>query len=339
MPKAIATLPLNPAMGLAAFRQFAQKENRTFTQEEDTLTICLMNGSLVISPEADQTRLTISGTNPAALQLIRDTLMERLAGLGVSPKWHDSQAGRQPGNQSLATIVKTERISPSYTRVTIEGPDLARFAIGGLHFRLLFGPKGADWPKTDASGATDWPGGASAWHRPVYTTRLIEGNRIDFDVFRHEGGRVTDWCDKAAPGDEIAITGPGGSSMPEPTPWMGLVGDETAVPVMARILEALPENTAGNAVLFIPDPADQQDIPHPPGVSLRWVLRSAPETPIEALKSLHIPDGKTFTFFAAETSEAKEARMWLATQGFAKSAYRAAGYWTQPAKGTVASIV
>lgn len=232
---------------------------------------------------------------------------------------------------SLARIETVERISPSYVRLTMTGPSLARFARGALHFRLLFGPDGAGWPETDADGVTRWPGGIESRHRPVYTTREItllggEAARITFEVFLHDGGRVTEWTKGVAPGDEIAITGPGGGDRPA-APWMALIGDETAIPVIARILAEAGPATVGSATFFVPEAGDAQVLAAPAAMTLRWVLRSEATSPLDVLESLAIPDRDRFVFFAAERREAFAARDLLRARGLARGEFFASAYW------------
>ncbi|MBN9675516.1 siderophore-interacting protein [Salipiger bermudensis] len=332
MQRADATLEIDSTTAIATFRNYAADAGRPVSDHGRSITVALPRGSLTVMPDGAGTRLRIESPDAVALQLARDLLVSKLASQGVVPRWQEDLAGRQPGNQSRATVLAARRLSPNYSRVVIEGPDLARFAEAGLHFRLLFGPEGAGWPETDAGGATRWPGGMTAWHRPVYTTRAIEVSgaaaRITFDVFRHAGGRVTEWCDRVAPGAEIAMTGPGGGGLPEMAGWMGLVGDETALPVMIRILEAMPDNTRGEAVLFVPDAADIQSLRHPEGVSLRWVLRGGDETPLAALKTLIVPAQDRYVFFAGEKVQALAARAWLPEQGLKKGEFISAAYWS-----------
>ncbi len=342
MQAALATLDLDGPRALEAFRRYAQTDDRRVEGRGAGLLIHLHRGTLSVTPQDDATRLCVQSPDAVGLQLIRDMLAQRLDAFGIAPHWDEDRTGSRPGNQSLARVLSVTRISPSYSRVVIEGPDLARFDGDGLHFRLLFGPAGADWPVTDANGVTRWPGEAAAWHRPVYTTRQIEADsagargiktsaaaRLTFDVFRHDGGRVTTWCDSVAPGTEVALTGPGGGGLPDAAGWVGLVGDETALPVMARILSSLPAGTRGEAVLFIPDARDAQDISHPDGIALRWVLRGGSDSPLATLRALPVPQTDRYVFFAGERSDAVLARAWLPAQGLARGEYVSAAYWSR----------
>ena len=336
MPEARTSLALPTEQSIEAFALVAEANGLAADRSEAGLLIHARLGKIEVTGEGTGTLLRIEAGTAGDLQIMRDLLSTRLEGMGQAPAWQDAVAGRQPANLSVAQVVSTERLSPSYIRVTIQGDDLARFAAGGLHFRLLFGPEGADLPATDATGVTRWPGGIDAWHRPVYTTRAIETEgeaaRITFDVFLHDGGRVTEWARAAHPGTRIALTGPGGSKLIGGHRWMGLVGDETAVPVIARQLAALPQDARGRAVLFVPDAADRQPLAHPPGVELRWVLRGEGPTPSEAFAELGAPPPGGFLFFAGERSEAVALRARLTEAAVPRESYQVAAYWTDPVR-------
>ncbi|KMK64990.1 siderophore-interacting protein [Puniceibacterium sp. IMCC21224] len=317
------------------FITVAQASGLGYERTEQALHVIGPLGSFRLSGTGQGTALVISSDRIDKLQDMRDQMTARITALGLTLNWQDQKVAGRPVNLSLARIETITRLSPSYMRITMCGPDLARFGTGGLHFRLLFGPAGANWPQIDAAGVTQWPGGGmTAWHRPVYTTRRFEllgssgAARITFDVFLHDGGRVTEWTRTVQPGDKIAITGPGGSKLPDRSGWLGVIGDETAVPVAARLLAGVDPATRGEAILFVSDPADIQQLAHPEGVSLRWIIRGGTETPVSAFDSMAYPEADRFLFFAAERRAAVELRPKLTDAGFQKSEYHAAAYWT-----------
>ena len=332
MREAKAFVPLDVTQSIERFVQVAQANGLSHERSEDGLRVQADLGEIVLSAEGPGTRLAIASEDGAQLQALRDLISERIETSGVSIRWQPEATAGRPANLSVARVVEISRPSPSYARVVLEGEDLARFAADRLHFRLLFGPEGSDWPRTDAGGVTRWDGGITAWHRPVYTTRHIEadgtgGARLTFDVFLHEGGRVTEWVGKAAAGEEIAITGPGGGKLPPLRGWLGLVGDETAVPVVARILDRLAPETRGEAVLFVPHEDDVADLPRPSGVALRWRLRGGDASPFSAVRALDIPERDRFLFFAAERTEAMVVREELQARGIERDDFHAAAYW------------
>lgn len=331
--EARARLSLPPAQAIAGFRKAGEAAGIPVTEEAAGLSLQFQRGGVRVFGDGERADLLVFAPDPAALQFTVDMIAGRMADMGHTLEWEARPKADRPANLSLAAVAEAKRLTPSYMRLQIEGPDLARFADDALHFRLLFGPDGADWPTVDDGGVTIWPGGVTAWHRPVYTTRRLVRTgdagaaRIAFDVFLHEGGHTTEWARQARPGEEIAITGPGSGRRPATTGWMGLVGDETAVPAIARILADLPEATEGEATLFVPDEGDIQDLAHPPRMRLRWVLRGGEETPLDALQRLAVPTRDRSVFFAAERSEALAARSQLVASGLAKGEFQAVSYW------------
>ncbi len=240
-------------------------------------------------------------------------------------------SGGPPARLTLARVVSCTQISPNFRRLRIAG-DFSRFAGGGLHFRLVFGPEGADWPTETAEGL-DWPGGIEAWHRPTYTIRAMDpaGTWLDTDIFLHDGGRVTAWTGTVRPGDEIGLTGPGGGGLAKGD-WVGLIGDETALPVVIRMIEALPETAQGRAAIFVPHADDAQPVKTPAGVVLDWVTPDRGLSPLGYLQQMETPAEGRFVFFAAERKQSASAREWLTAQGFGRGEFRSAAYWTAGAE-------
>lgn len=326
-----AYLPVAFDQTLPAVLRRAREIGFPLQERPRGLSVTMSGGWLEVDAAAEGTRLQVTSEDAGHLQMLRDYLTDELAAAGLTPEWRGLRASRHPANQAAARVVSVETLSPAYRRVTLDGAELARFATGGLHFRLLFGPAGAARPVTNENGVTEWPGGTAAWHKPVYTTRNItlagDNTRLSFDIFVHEGGRTSAWSVDLAPGDAVLLAGPGGDKGPRAASWQGFVGDETAVPVIARHLRMLPPETRGEAVLVVPSEADIQTLDHPAGVAIRWALRSAGATPLEALADLDIPPTDRAIFFAAEMAEAQTARQMLAERGLDKAEFTAAGYW------------
>ena len=183
---------------------------------------------------------------------------------------------------------------------------------------------------------TNWPGGISAWHRPVYTVRSIaqEGDDtvVSFDIFLHDGGRVTIWSGDLQVGTQVGIMGPSGGDLLNSTaamPWFGLFGDETALPAIARLLAALPASAIGQAVIAIPQGADRQVLDHPPGITLTWAVRGETASLIDALSAATPPAKDRFIFFAASSAETAQARDVIRAKGLEKAEFWAQSYWKQ----------
>ncbi|MCP1198307.1 siderophore-interacting protein [Notoacmeibacter sp. MSK16QG-6] len=317
------------------FEFFRSKGNRLglpLTEDHGCLTLETPSGTIVLSSEKSGVRIALSAADPATLHTLLETVDRHLDSLGSAHRmvWSHADPGALPANMTFATIRSCSRISPSYFRLRVADPSLQRFARGGLHFRLLFAPPGhqGEWPEIGEDGRTHWPGDRSAWHRPVYTVREIDVKRgeLDFDVFVHAGGRVSEWCETAQPGEQIALMGPGGEWYPRAA-WLGLFGDETALPAIARILAALPSETLGMATVMVGNEDDTQTLTKPIGVELRWLLRSEGHSILEAIERTDLPLSDRFVWFAGERSEVALARRALSQRGLDKSEIRAAAYW------------
>ena len=225
---------------------------------------------------------------------------------------------------TVATVDDVRQISPSFRRVRLRG-DFTPFVTGGLHFRFLLGPPGVPLPTVGPEGLV-WPGSPQDWHRPAYTVRKLDpaGGWIDVDIFLHDGGRVTAWTETLKGGEEVGLTGPGGGGLGQGG-WQGLIGDETALPVVLRMIEALPPEARGQAFIRVPHAEDTQDVALPPGFRLHWIT-GRPLTHL--LDELSPPAGNRFLFFAGEKAEAEQARLWMTARGIEKGESRAAAYWT-----------
>lgn len=338
MERTSATLDIDLPLALAWFRARAEEYEMDCRLHADGAgaTVSMAYGDLTIAAgTGGGTRLTIEGADSVALLNLRDMVdyQVEISDFGSAAVWARRGGAGRPPNLCIGAVVEVRDISPTFRRVRLEG-DFSRFRTGGLHFRILIGPDGADWPSTDETGGTVWPGGAAAWHRPPYTIRALDpaARWMEFDIFLHEGGRITEWSAGLRPGDAVAITGPGGDGLPE-ADWLGLVGDETALPVIIRMIEAAPAHTRGSARIVVPCPGDVQPVRCPPGLSLDWVFRSEGASPLSALEEMAVPSGGSrYVFFAAEREEAMAARGHAARAGLARGEFRYVAYWLREAQ-------
>ncbi|GAB3081665.1 siderophore-interacting protein [Micromonospora schwarzwaldensis] len=183
------------------------------------------------------------------------------------------------------------RLGPSFLRVTFTGPDLDRFADNGYDQRIKLA-----LPLVDG-GAAELPEGPDWYQRwrdlpadrrsPIrtYTVRAARpaAYEIDVDVALHgDGGPATRWARRARLGDRLALVGPdagwpGGHGGVEFRPPAGatllLAGDETAAPAICAILDRLPADAHGHAVVEVPEAGDELPCRVPAGVTVSWLPR------------------------------------------------------------------
>ncbi|WP_245597321.1 siderophore-interacting protein [Leisingera caerulea] len=284
------------------------------------------------------TAIRVSAAMPDRLHMLKDGIASHLdeirPGASKALRWPDAAAGALPPNVHFTTVQSVTPIGNAFLRVQVKSPDLASFQDDAIHFRLLLPPPDCaapEWPRLSETGATVWPGGEAALHRPVYTTRRIshEAGLMEFDIFLHDGGRATEWARRARPGDRLAIAGPGGGGIPAASNIL-LYADETALPAAARILESLPQNSAGEAVLLSNEGEGcGYPVTAPEGVTLTWLRRedkhSLADRALAARK--HAPGH--YLWFACEKAEVQRLRAALRQDKPAPGTSYIAAYWSQ----------
>lgn len=196
-------------------------------------------------------------------------------------------------------VVSTERLSPSFVRVELGGPELAEFGVDGPRYdqriKLVL-PDPLSGGLTTVAGADDsW---FSTWfdrpvaergHMRTYTVRDVRGSgagtTIAVDIVLHlEGDAVGPgslWAAQAVPGDRLVLMGPrrgfpyGGVEFnPGPAVEVLLVADETAVPAVCAVLEQLPASAIGAVFMEVPETGDVLDVRRPYGVTVTWLPRN-----------------------------------------------------------------
>ncbi len=195
-------------------------------------------------------------------------------------------------------VVSVARLSPTFVRVELGGPDLADYGVDGERWdqriKLVFpDPTTGAITSTEGADETWW----ATWlerpatergHMRTYTIRDVRGSgeqtTFVVDMVLHlEGDLVgpgSTWASRAVPGDRLVLLAPrrgypyGGIEFtPAPGADLLLVGDETAVPAICTVLEQLPDDARGTAFLEVPLAGDVQDVRRPAGVEVVWLAR------------------------------------------------------------------
>ena len=140
------------------------------------------------------------------------------------------------------TVERVTDVTPHMRRVTLSGSDLGRYATNGSHLMLFVPSEGIAKPEWPVPGEDCLPVWSADDRRPQVRTCTVrrldpEAGTIDVDFVLH-GDLGSRWALNARPGDVIGVRGPTGRHRPE-VDWCLLVGDETALPVIARTLESL----------------------------------------------------------------------------------------------------
>ncbi|MEM6384552.1 MAG: siderophore-interacting protein [Pseudomonadota bacterium] len=306
----------------------------------DTLSFRTMNGVVTVRDAAASVRIEIAASDRARLFIVKEGVLDQLNRIvpddAAQLRWSDSvdTIDRFPPNFQITRVVEVVDLCDAFKRVRLACGDLSAFDDRAIHLRFALPTAGLDeivWPHVGENGAAVWPKGEAALHRPVYTARAIdhESNELDIDVFLHDGGRITQWIEKALPGNTIGLTGPGGQGIPSCS-RITMFGDETAFPAMARILETLPTGVEGKATFCGNHPASlDYPVPDHPGIEVTWHLADE-EASMAELVSDALQDGvdDDFIWFAGEKHDAANIRASFAEAGGLKKNSYIAGYWS-----------
>lgn len=247
---------------------------------------------------------------------------------------------RYPLKIRRLTVVRTQPLSPSMIRVTLTGPDLADFESRGHddHVKLFFARPGETVPSLPTFGPNGpvFPEGAEKPIARDYTPRRHDAasGELDLDFAVHEAGPATAWAMNAAAGTTLHMAGPRGSMIvPDDFDWYLLVGDDTALPAIARRLEELRPEARVTVIAEVGGPTDEIALPERPGCTVTWLHRGAAApgegTLLDEAVAAFAPEaGEGFAWVACESDTAKRLRRILVDdKGLSKKRVKASGYW------------
>jgi NADPH-dependent ferric siderophore reductase len=237
----------------------------------------------------------------------------------------------------LLQVQRSERITPRMVRVTLAGAELAGFAGEGpdRRIKMFFPVPGQDRPAVPraTSGGPVWPAGEA---RPVirtYTVRRFDAGvgELDVDFVLHEGhGPAAAWAREAGPGSWVGVSEPGGRYEPDPAAdYHVVIGDETALPAVATVLDALPAGVPAIAFLEVADAGEEQQLPG--AATVRWVHRGdrEPGSPLsEVVQAAQFPTGAGQAWLSGESACVRDLRKHLLDdRGLDRRRVYATGYW------------
>ena len=263
----------------------------------------------------------VAAREPRWLYVLKGAVVQQVQHLmpkvAAAVRWTDVEAeGGLPPNFRFATVISVEPVGEVFLRVTLSSEDGSSYGDEAIHFRLVQPPKTGEaaWPEAAENGATCWPDGPGAPHKPVYTVRWADHDRghIVTDVLVHEGGRTTDWARENLDGAQgrrvVGLVGPSGGGLLKADRVL-MANDETGFPAVARLLEALPDGARGEVLLEAENgEACGYPVRAPEGGVLKWLSRSTGDRLGEAaLRALPHHAGSKI-WFAGERDDAQRLR-------------------------------
>ncbi|SDG43804.1 siderophore-interacting protein [Microbacterium pygmaeum] len=278
-----------------------------------------------------------------------------------------AQASRlvKPATQRLIhlTVLRTQRLSQHWMRVTLGGGEIERFdPMGYDQWFRIFLPLGGD------AGLERLPAKAHKLFGYLKYLRIPDGMRpvmrnysvrefrpaadgraaeLDVDFVLHgsaadgTAGPASRWAETCAPGESVVIIDEGLAFNPERgTEQVLLIADETGLPAIASICASLPASATGLVIIEVPAQEDALEFARPSGIEVQWIVRSAGDThhddkpgslalaALAAMPDAALPASPFHAYIVGEQSLPTGARRHLVSErGLDKDLVSFCGYW------------
>lgn len=334
--------PDAPLLGRTIAEHLASHGTEIASVSETTWSLASTHGAARLIADAGSLHIETSSPDADMLMEMKYLLASHVgefnADAGTEILWRGDgdEIATLPNVRTLA-VTAIRDLSTHIRRITFAADRLKRFdTLSALHAKLLLprGDRPLCLPRLSPRGTVDWGADNERAIVRKYTLRRIdaEAGTLDIDFVLHDhGGPGSRFAKTATCGDVIGMIGPGGGSA-RPADWNLFAGDETALPAIARLLETLPTQARGAAVIEIADTEDEQAIRHPPGIDIIWLHRrrvARPDALAARVASMAIPpNGSFFAWAGAEFDAFRKIRSdWRSTKGIARDDHLAVSYW------------
>jgi NADPH-dependent ferric siderophore reductase len=216
------------------------------------------------------------------------------------------------------------RRTPLHTATVVEATDLTpRMRCITLHAPTVQPPR----PAQDVELVLADETGRRVKRR--YTIRAFRAatGELDVEALRHgHGGPGSAWAATAGAGDEVQFFGPRGRLELRDAAWHLFVGDESALPAIAALAEAV--GTSAHALIEVGDPSDEMAV----AAEIRWLHRGgaaagAPDLLGAALDAFAAPPGDGQGYLLGESRVVAALRPRMHRLGLTNEQLYVKGYW------------
>lgn len=238
-----------------------------------------------------------------------------------------------PDGHALLTLRHNEAVNVHLRRLSFHCPALA-----GADDEQADDAVQLVFARTDANG--QWPDPARAPQRAC-TVRARQDDEVVIDVHLHGDGLLAGWAAQAQPGATVLarpLPLSGACLRAADYPHHVLLGDDSALPLIGRWLERLPEGISAQAFIEVADAQARQALAEDEDIAIQWLERNgvaASQSQLleDALTDYSVPDhieDMDAVFFViagqAERSE-RMARFLVDAWAVEPEAIQQAGYW------------
>lgn len=236
-------------------------------------------------------------------------------------------------------VQSVELLAARMVRVVLGGDGLSGFSVEmpTQHIKISFPLAGETEPRIPRPSPDGSPPPPDQ-PRPLvrtYTPRHHDPRRCELtvDFVVHGEGPASEWAERAKPGDRLAVAGPGGRFSLGLSPGRYLVaGDESALPAIGTLLEALPQGARAEVLVEVIGEEDHLDLSCPNASSLVTWLHRGPKHPAGLLleQAVRAADlaGEDRVWVACEAQVVRSIRRHLlGERALDRGAVLTRGYW------------
>lgn len=240
---------------------------------------------------------------------------------------------------ALLTVLKVEKISPSFIRVQFSSnkPFDVDSAWVCPHVKLLF-PEPITgeilFPKLDEDNKIVVSDKVRQLARS-YSVREFDSvtNQLFIDFAIHESGLATVWSRHAKVGDQIGLVGSAGK-LSFTDNFLVLMGDISAAPAICYTLEHLPEKQKVYAFILVNHPKDIVPLPDNENVQVNWLIQdnTKPNQLVDVVINTEFAEQDKLMFWGGmESSLAQQLRRALKDKytQLAPEAIHITSYWRE----------
>ncbi len=240
---------------------------------------------------------------------------------------------------ALLTVLKVEKISPSFIRVQFSSnkPFDVDSAWVCPHVKLLF-PEPITgeilFPKLDEDNKIVVSDKVRQLARS-YSVREFDSvtNQLFIDFAIHENGLATVWSRHAKVGDQIGLVGSAGK-LSFTDNCLVLMGDISAAPAICYTLEHLPEKQKVYAFILVNHPKDIVPLPDNEHVQVNWLIQdnTKPNQLVDVVINTEFAEQDKLMFWGGmESSLAQQLRRALKDKytQLAPEAIHITSYWRE----------
>jgi NADPH-dependent ferric siderophore reductase len=244
---------------------------------------------------------------------------------------------RQPPRFRHVAVRRVEPRSPYLVAVTVAGPELEGLVVEhpAASVRLLLPDAGEHELVMPAWNGNEFllPDGRRPAIRTLTPRRIDAGAlELDLEIVVHGRGVASAWAQAAQVGDTAAVSGPGRGYVIDPeAPAFLLGGDESAIPAISQLLEALPAGTPVQVYVEVSRPDARLALPDHPDATVQWCDQAPDGTSgdalVAAVTGAHLIPGIA-VWVAGEAAAMQRIRRYLFEErqlSRAQSTVR--GYW------------